>query len=448
MGVTFVRSTNNRVSTGSVSSMTLSISASAGQMVLVQGFPSGGSSSTPVSSITDNGGNSWGYPGSYSSNLAEYTGGSGAFVGYCNVSHNLSSVTVNIPTASELTVCVSVYNGAKTSLPVRQSTTGTSTSLSLNVLGGGLTLGTSNTSSGTSISGLATLTTNHGNLAGYGTPGPNETQTFSWSPSQNAPAVFTEFLQGSTVMTIYGTATVSDPESLTANVNLGAISTLMEIDLLTANPGANPHVAFSAITPDQTDANGIPLIHGLTTYNYLSAPATQYDHWMSLQDGQLAAGLYNASRNSGLTVASSVPTWTDSGSRTLGMVRSYSADSTADLTNFGAETDVTGATVSVVVTGSNATVIVTGDFTFVDANTAQPIEFIGYLNWNGVDQLQQVIFEGNFNGAIASVARTWRITGVTAGTYVAKLRAFCSTASVNNKVAHPNTGITALLIDQ
>jgi len=452
VSVSFVRTTANRLTGGGISGMTLGISASAGQFVVVEGYPSGGSSSVPVSSITDNGGgNTWALPGNYTASNppAIYTGGSGCFLAYCNVAHSLSSVTVNIPTASELTVCVSVYNGVKTSFPWRQDTTGLGQGLTLSVLGGGLCVGGANTSSATAIGGLATLTTLHNNLAGYGLAGPNENVTFNWGPSQNAPAVFAEFLAASTITTIHGTATLHDFESMNPDAlsSIAATSSMTESEMLSAISGANPHVAFSAITPDQNDSNGIPLIHGLTSYHYPLTTSVTYDYWMSIQDGQLGAGLYGAARNSGLTVSSSVPKWTDSGSNTLGMVRSYGADASSNLASFTTEADVPGATVSVVVTGSNATVVVYGQFDFSSQAPSTNITFIGFLNWNGSDRSQQAVFEAGAVTARSCCARSWRITGVTAGTYVAKLRASCSVNSANNVVNVSHTGLTAIVID-
>lgn len=450
MSVTFNHSNELRLTGGGISSLTLSISAAAGQLAVVCGFPSGGSSSTPVNSITDNGsGNTWAIPGNYSGNMAIYTGGSGAFIAYCNVSSGFTSITVNIPTASEFTVCCGVFIGAKTSFPLRQATDGLTPSESLSCLGGGLCVGAANTSSATSISGLSTMTTDRGNCAGYGLPGYDHTVTFSWSPSQNAPAVFAEFY-AQTAVTIHGTATLSDAESLSGKTTIGPVATLTDAESLTAVSGITPQPAFSAITPDQLDPYGVPLIHGLTSYHWPSTTSTDYDYWMSLQDGQLGAGLYNADRNSGLTVSSSVPTWTDSGGKTLGMVRTYSADSTSNLATFTTETDVPGASVSVVVTGSNATVVVQGQFDFSVLNPSNTILMIGYLNWNGSDRTQQAVMQAPpVSGAVRSCnGRTWRITGVTAGTYTAKLRASCNISSANNVVEYPHTGLVVTVIDQ
>jgi hypothetical protein len=452
MGISLNHFTSNRVSTGSVSSMTLSISAAAGQLAVVEGFPSGGSSGTPVNSVTDNGGgNTWAIPGGYpsSSPPAVYTGGIGAFIAYCNVSNGFSSVTVNIPTASEFTVCVSVWIGVKTSFPLRQGTGVIASSVSLNALGGNLTIAGANTSNANSLSGESSMMINRGNLAGYGLPGPNETVTMSWSPSQNGAAVMAEFIAAPpSVITIYGTATMHDFESLTSpDSTIAPTATITDSESLTAVSGSLPHVAFSAVQPDQNDPNGIPLIHGLTSYHYPLTTSTTYDYWMSIQDGQLGAGLYGAARNSGMTVHQAVPTWTDSGSNTLGMVRTYSANSTSNLGNFTTEADVPGASVSVVVTGSNATVIVHGQFDFNCTAPSANVTLIGYLNWNGSDRSEQAVFVAGAVTARACCARTWRITGVTAGTYTAKLRASCNVLSTNNVAQFPHTGLTVEVID-
>lgn len=142
-----------------------------------------------------------------------------------------------------------------------------------------------------------------------------------------------------------------------------------------------------------------------------------------------------------------VPSVRDPGGNLLGMVRSYSVNSTSDLSSFITETDVPGATVNVVITGSNATVVVMGEFDFQIA-TSTGVTMVGFLNWNGSDRPEQSVF---INGSITdrkTLSRTWRITGVTAGTYVAKLRASSSVSAVNNSVRNTHTGFTVLVIDQ
>lgn len=142
-----------------------------------------------------------------------------------------------------------------------------------------------------------------------------------------------------------------------------------------------------------------------------------------------------------------VPTHRDPGGQLLGMVRSYSADSTSNLASFTAETDVPGATINVVVTGSNATVIVHGQFDMMIGTTAGTT-MVGLLSWNGADRTEQVVMIAPTVGARNCLARTWRITGVTAGTYVAKLRATCTVSAANNLVEATHTGLTVEVIDQ
>lgn len=149
----------------------------------------------------------------------------------------------------------------------------------------------------------------------------------------------------------------------------------------------------------------------------------------------------------GLLYASSgVAHWRDSGGQVSGMVRSYSADSTADLVSFTAEADVPGATVSVVVVGGAATVIVTAQFDFDAGSSACTL--VGFLNWNGSDRTEQAIFTAPTSPARAMCARTWRITGVAAGTYTAKLRASCTVSGAANGPRVGHTGLTAIVVDQ
>lgn len=136
-----------------------------------------------------------------------------------------------------------------------------------------------------------------------------------------------------------------------------------------------------------------------------------------------------------------VPVWRDTGGNLLGMTRSYSADSTSNLASFTTEADVPGATVNVVVTGSNATVTIDAQFDFLVQSPAAATTMVGYLNWNGSDRTQQCVYENTSGTGRACVSRTWTITGVTAGTYVAKLRASCNINSANNSVQFPHTGI-------
>lgn len=141
-----------------------------------------------------------------------------------------------------------------------------------------------------------------------------------------------------------------------------------------------------------------------------------------------------------------VPTVRDTGGNTLGMVRSYSATGTTLLSSFTAETDVPGATVSITVTGSNATLIVNA---FWDANCGgAAATIVGFFNWNGTDQPAQGVHTGSAANQRDTVGQTYRITGIAAGTYTAKLRASCTVSNSLNQVGGPHTNFTALLIDQ
>lgn len=148
-----------------------------------------------------------------------------------------------------------------------------------------------------------------------------------------------------------------------------------------------------------------------------------------------------------LHVKQGVPSVRDPGGNELGMVRTYSQDATANLNTFTVETDVTGATINVVVTGSNATIIVSAQFDFQVLTTAGT-NMVGFLSWNGADRTQQAVFTASTVPDRKCISRTWRITSVTAGTYVAKLRATCGTSAVNNQVNFPHTGLVVTVIDQ
>lgn len=141
-----------------------------------------------------------------------------------------------------------------------------------------------------------------------------------------------------------------------------------------------------------------------------------------------------------------VPTHRDPGGHTLGMVRSYAARATSQLSSFTAEADVPGATVSVVVTGSNATILATASW---DCNAGgAPATMVGFFNWNGADQSAQGIHVAPTTGGRNTVHQNYQITGIAAGTYTAKLRASCTVSNNLNQVGGAHTGFTVLLIDQ
>ena len=134
-----------------------------------------------------------------------------------------------------------------------------------------------------------------------------------------------------------------------------------------------------------------------------------------------------------------IPQVRDPGGQLLAMVRSYTQDATSDLLNFTVETDVPGATISVVVTGSNSTVEVKAQFDMQMNTSAGTL--VGFLSWNGADRTEQAVFTVPTAGTRMCIHRGWEITGVTAGTYTAKLRASCTAAGAANGVRTLHTGL-------
>jgi hypothetical protein len=147
-----------------------------------------------------------------------------------------------------------------------------------------------------------------------------------------------------------------------------------------------------------------------------------------------------------LYAKSAVPIWLDTGGNTLGMSRTYDAQASADLFSFTTETDIPGCSITTVkVTGSNATVIIDGVFDMQMNGTAGNL--VGFCNWNGVDQAKQAVFVASAAGNRASTGQAWRITGVTAGTYTAKLRASCSVSNGSNGIRGTHTSIVVQVIE-
>lgn len=139
-----------------------------------------------------------------------------------------------------------------------------------------------------------------------------------------------------------------------------------------------------------------------------------------------------------------VPIWKDTGGNFLGMVRTYDVNATSATTITLTEADITGASISVVVVGSNTTVIVHGTFDFT--TTAASSTISGILSWNGSDRTQQAILGATATSTRGTVAQTWRITGVTAGTYVCKLRAKAALTGQTGS-ASVHTGMTVQVIE-
>lgn len=120
----------------------------------------------------------------------------------------------------------------------------------------------------------------------------------------------------------------------------------------------------------------------------------------------------------------------------------YHADCSSPLSVTASEADVTGATVSVVVRGNSSTVVVSGIFD-MQTNASAAASVSGFLNWNGGDSTENALIQtGTATSMRATTAQTWVITGVTAGTYTAKLRASGTTGGT---VRATHTGITAMV---
>jgi hypothetical protein len=146
-----------------------------------------------------------------------------------------------------------------------------------------------------------------------------------------------------------------------------------------------------------------------------------------------------------LWARSGVPKWTDSSGQSLSMSKVYTAQSSADLDTFTAETAVPGATISVEVTGTAATINATGHFDMQAG--AGACTLVGLLRWNGADQTRMAVFEGTTAGQRGNVGQTWVITGVVPGTYTAALYATCSVSSVSNAVKGTHTTLTVQVLE-
>lgn len=302
MAITFLQQQSTRVN--SATSVTVTISAGAGTFLVVGVMPSGGSASVPISSVTDsNGSNTWHYPTTYPSTNPPANndgGGDGLAICWCSLTSSVTSVTVNVPSScAALTAIVSQFSGvsATSSFVSGADQTGSSTP-TLSITAGNLAVGSADTSNATAITGMTTILVTRGNLVGYVVPGSTSNQSMSWTPSQTGATGIAQFLAAATVVT--GTASFTEAESFTANAGIGATASFIENEMFTAVSGANPHINFSAVYPDQNDPNGIPLIHGLTSYKYNSTTITTYDHWSSTQDGSFNSGPYNTASDTNL----------------------------------------------------------------------------------------------------------------------------------------------------
>jgi hypothetical protein len=100
----------------------------------------------------------------------------------------------------------------------------------------------------------------------------------------------------------------------------------------------------------------------------------------------------------------------------------------------------------VVVDNANSTVVIEATFDFWSDPSGTAATYVGFLNWNTADQTRQAIFICSAAGNRASVGQNWRITGVAAGSYVAKLRASCTVSNGHNLCESPHTSLSVQVI--
>lgn len=126
--------------------------------------------------------------------------------------------------------------------------------------------------------------------------------------------------------------------------------------------------------------------------------------------------------------------------------QTYYAACSSNLSSFTTEADLTGATVSVVVPTGGGTVIVVAHFDMA-ISVSGGATINGFLNWNTVDQTNKVIFtNGTSNNIRGTFRQTWILTGISAGTYTAKLTASSNSNNANVVVRATHTTIAVLVI--
>lgn len=113
------------------------------------------------------------------------------------------------------------------------------------------------------------------------------------------------------------------------------------------------------------------------------------------------------------------------------------------LQSFAAETDVPGTSMSIVVPGSNSMVLAVANFA---CSVTGGATMTGFFNWNSSDQTPEAILTCDTGTDLVSVSQSWLITGVTAGTYTAKLRASCSASSASNEIFAGFTFLNVLVL--
>jgi hypothetical protein len=120
----------------------------------------------------------------------------------------------------------------------------------------------------------------------------------------------------------------------------------------------------------------------------------------------------------------------------------YHADCTTNLSVSGSAADCVGANVTVTVHGNNSTAIVTGVFDMQTAATSGA-SVSGVLNWAGTIQSENALIQtGSAVANRATTTQTWVITGLSAGSYNAKLGGLGTSGGT---IRGTHTGITVVV---
>lgn len=124
----------------------------------------------------------------------------------------------------------------------------------------------------------------------------------------------------------------------------------------------------------------------------------------------------------------------------------FSAACTSPMSSFTIEADITGCSVSVVVPSNGSTIIAiaTVDMTIATSGSS----FSCFFNWNTTDQPGDCLFvnPGSTVTNRITAGQSWVVTGVSAGTFTAKLRASCTTSNASNTIHSGNTTLIILVI--
>lgn len=140
-----------------------------------------------------------------------------------------------------------------------------------------------------------------------------------------------------------------------------------------------------------------------------------------------------------------VPIWRDPSGNTSGMVRYYSALCTSNLASWTVETDVPGLSTNVVILGNNATVEVSLVVDAASGTSACAIN--AWLNWAGSDITTTVLTFQGLTGDRNTTSQQWLLTGLTAGTYVAKIRAACTASGSANTIRNGHTNMIITVVE-